>query len=441
MKTVDDVIKVGRDAFYSGQIDRYLDAVRKVGSLIKDLADSDKVDLALNIEGYWYNNLVKLIESEQAYHNAFQRHYDALWKAGFRRRISLPARDARRICFVIPSGVLLGHTQVMLQIIRAWLRADESIQPCVVSLSDFDGKLDAALKSLGVTFFAPPGGLGGFAGLAEWCRNIIRQENCNTAVWVSVPVMVSYLFGFGVAPRQVFWSLKFHPVHLGDSVTHIAMTPPGVGEVLFHGRPWKRFSPPLSIPESTCRSEDVSRIRNELGASFIFGALARTEKFNSPEYVDTVVDIIRRCSNSVFVYTGHQDSPLIRARFSEAGLSSAIRFVGWVDTNLYAQALDVFLETFPFGCGVTGAQAVNAGTRMVSLWRNETLPRYYFESLGQARALSSRWRIEDDVGEYKNRAVEFYEQGNSSASGVSLGLLTSLDNDKATRFRDLVIGS
>lgn len=441
MKTVAEVIRYGRESYFSGRLDGYLEAVQALGLLIRKLAADNQVDAALSIEGYWYNNLVKLVESESSYFDSFRWHCDALWEQGLKERVALCARDEKRICFVIPAGVLLGHTQVMLQIIRAWRNAGDAVQPSVVSLSEFDGRLDLALQSLGVRYFSPPSGLDGVVAKAKWCRDVIAREGCNTAVWVSVPVFVSYLFGFGIAPRQVFWSLKFHPVHLGESVTHIGMTPPGVGEVLFHGRPWKRFSPPLSIPESTCRSEDVTRIRNELGAPFIFGALARTEKFNSPEYVDTVVDIIKRCSGSVFVYTGHQDSPLIRARFFEAGLSSAIRFVGWVDTNLYAQALDVFLETFPFGCGVTGAQAVNAGTRMVSLWQNETLPRYYFESLDQARALSSRWRIEDDVREYKNRAVEFYKQGNGSASGVSLGLLTLLDNDKATRFRDLVIGS
>jgi hypothetical protein len=440
MKTVGDVIKIGRDAFYAGQIDRYLEAVQTVGFLIRDFANSDKIDLALDMEGYWYNNLVKLIESEQAYHDSFRWHYNALFNAGLRRRKNLPARDPRRICFVIPSGVLLGHTQVMLQIIGTWIRAGGSVQPCVVSLSDFDGKLDAALKSLGVKFFSPPRGLGGFGGLAEWCRHIIRREDCNTAIWVSVPVMVSYLFGFGLAPRQVFWSLKFHPVHLGGSVTHIAMTPPGDGDVVFHGRPWKKFSPPLSIPETTNQPEDIDRLRSSFGVEFIFGALARTEKFNSVEYVDAVVEIVKRCPGSLFVYTGREDSPLIRSRFSEVGLSDAIKFIGWVDTSLYSQVIDVFLETFPFGCGVTGAQAVNSGTRMVSLWRNETLPRYYFKSLGEAKALTASWQIETEIHEYKNRATEFFSQGRLVPTPFERDSLSALDHDKATRFRDLVIG-
>jgi hypothetical protein len=37
--------------------------------------------------------------------------------------------------------------------------------------------------------------------------------------------------------------------------------------------------------------------------------------------------------------------------------------VGWVDTPLYAAILDVFLETFPLGCGITGYQAIDEGTR------------------------------------------------------------------------------
>jgi hypothetical protein len=440
MRTVADIVQSGRESYYSGRRDNYFAAVKALAFLIRDLANENKIDAALSVEGYWYNYLVKVLESEEAYHEAFQWHCDALWVAGFKERVNLRARDTNRVCFVVPAGVLLGHTQVMLQIIRAWRDSGDVVQPCVVALSEFDGKLDVALESLGVKFFSPPAGLDGFSAKAKWCRDVIAREGCNTAVWVSVPVMVSYLFGFGVAPRQVFWSLKFHPVHLGDSVTHIAMTPPGDGEVLFHGRSWQRFSPPLSIPESSNRTEEVRRIRTELGGGFLFGALARTEKFNSPEYVDAVAEIIRRCPGSVFLYTGHQDSPLVRSRFSQAGLSSALRFVGWVDTDLFAQVVDVFLETFPFGCGVTGAQAVNSGTRLVSLWKNETLPRYYFETLGEARAISSRWQVEGDVDGYKNRAVEFFSQGRLATIDAPLGLLAALDRDKAMRFRDLVLG-
>ena len=39
-------------------------------------------------------------------------------------------------------------------------------------------------------------------------------------------------------------------------------------------------------------------------------------------------------------------------------MADRCHFAGWVDTRLYASALDLFLETFPLGCGITGRAIV-----------------------------------------------------------------------------------
>jgi hypothetical protein len=56
-------------------------------------------------------------------------------------------------------------------------------------------------------------------------------------------------------------------------------------------------------------------------------------------------------------------------------------YIGWVDTNFYSELIDIFLETFPFGCGITGAQSLFQGNILISKWDNNTLPRYYFNDL------------------------------------------------------------
>ena len=52
-----------------------------------------------------------------------------------------------------------------------------------------------------------------------------------------------------------------------------------------------------------------------------------------------------------FIYTGREFGRRRIAR--QFGVEQQIKFIGWVDTNLYAEVIDIFLETFPFGCGVT----------------------------------------------------------------------------------------
>ena len=62
------------------------------------------------------------------------------------------------------------------------------------------------------------------------------------------------------------------------------------------------------------------------------------------------------------------------------GVDKKIFYIGWVDAELFSLAYDVFLETFPFGCGITGMQALTNGTALVSLWYKDTLPRYQLKS-------------------------------------------------------------
>lgn len=438
MATVSELISVGRKSFFEGSVDEYKKTVESLSRLIAFFASDGKIDAAFALEGAWYQSLVKLSESEENYFRAFQWQSRAMWDAGRKFVSDLQPRNESKVCFVVPAGALLGHTEVMLQLFRAWRRNAIPVDPVVVSLSGFDGKLDAALRDLGISFFAPSPGISGVVALAHWARDSIAREGCHTAVWVSVPVMVSFLFGFGLAPRQVLWSLKFHPVHLGETVTHIGMTPPGDGEALFNGHPWKRFSPPLSLPERSVSLSEVAALRRKFGGSFLFGSLARTEKFNSTEFADAIVQIVGRCSGSLFVYTGREDSPVIKEAFAKAGLSHLARFVGWVDTNLYARVIDTFLETFPFGCGVTGAQAVNAGTRTVSLWRSETLPWYYFPTLEAAQAVCAHWSIEAEISGFRSSAEAFFAEGRRESVVGKTGVLSAMDDQKAARFHELL---
>jgi predicted O-linked N-acetylglucosamine transferase (SPINDLY family) len=70
-----------------------------------------------------------------------------------------------------------------------------------------------------------------------------------------------------------------------------------------------------------------------------------------------------------------------------------------------SQVIDVFLETFPFGCGVTGAQAVELGTEVISLWGGDTLPTYYFETYEEARSFKNTWKVCASIDEYLEAAI------------------------------------
>ncbi len=431
----------GQRALLAGDEEGYRTSLRVVSKFIRELAVTGDTNSALEVQGLWYQSLVKQVESEDNYHYAFRWHHDALRAAGRERCDGRPYEEiSTNIAFIVPNGVLLGHTQVLLQILRDWRRNRSDINPHVLSLSGFSRELAEQLRLLSIPIAAPKSPTLRPAAAIEWCRDAVKFLKCQVAVWVSVPIWSSYALGSQLASRQVFWSLKFHPIHHGDEVTHVAMTSPGTGPCIINGGSWLRFSPPLTIPFKLRNRLEIFELRKVINEKFIFGSLARTEKFNSRAFAKVAADIVSRCPESIFVYTGHSDSLVVREEFEIRGISSRARFVGWVDTELYAQSIDVFLETFPFGCGVTGAQAINAGTPMISLWRPETLSSYYFASVEEARLAAAHWVIVENETEYRDAAVRIFgEITHHGAFAAAVGVLTDLDASKSDQFLHLLM--
>ncbi len=437
MTDVLQLIRIGRSAALTGDLSAYRDATRLVAKTIRNLSQTGRIDDALNLEAVWYQNLVKQIESEDNYFEAFRWHKDALFSAGMQQRRAPRGSEPKSIAFIVPNGVLLGHTQVTLKILRDWKKQQLPAKVIVISLTDFSPELSEPLRELSTQIFWA--GNRTPSGAIAWCRDTLNNLRCETAVWVSVPIWASYALGMELAPRQVFWSLKFHPVHLGNGIKHVAMTAPGDGEILIHGNSWFRFSPPLSINSRARSLEEKKNLKVAFGNAFIFGSLARTEKFNSPNFVNAAATIVGRCMGSKFVYTGAEDSKLVRKIFEQHGLSNSAIYVGWVDTELYSQAIDVFLETFPFGCGITGAQAVDRGTKTVSLWRKETLPHYYFERYEEAVSACRHWAVVNEEVDYVQAAVNFFHDQNCADQiRREEGLLSCIDSAKSEKFHQLI---
>lgn len=430
------LIKAGEYAFQKGDLTGYREAIRLGGKALRNLANVGQMDAALSLEPAWYNSLVKKVESESHYHQSFSWHANAFWEAGQRNaRGTVRSGRPNRIAFVAHSGALLGHTEVMLRIIESWKSAAPHIEPYFVSLIGLDSRLKDRLSRLNVPFGVAPPEANSPTHAVKWARDFIADTEVETCVWLSTPCWVGFVFGLGLAPKQILWSLKFHAVHLGPSVIHVGMTKPVNGKVMINGSYWRAFSPPLTTAVKTRAPCEVEQVRCKWSGQFLFGTLAREEKFNSPEFITAVVRILQSAPNSHYLYTGKKPPFALAQALTSAGLAHRSTFIGWVDTELYAQAIDAFLETFPFGCGVTGAQAVSLGTRMVSLWAEDSLPRFYFQELTEAKQFSPNWAVCESIDTYVTAALSAYTAGRAVGDQRRTSplkqSLAALDSNKA----------
>jgi glycosyltransferase involved in cell wall biosynthesis len=367
-------------------------------------ADGRNPNGALMLESQIYRNFVKKVETEAHVRACFQSWIGTLAELGRRHRdtslpeaLRAPTADRRwRAGFVLLNGAMLGHTHAMIEVLAARPRAMPwHDRPVVyVLMGAPNPALDARLAELGVeTCYLLPGGQPDFVSGFASMRRRIAAHGVTHLVWVSVPLGASFAFAARLAPAQIFWTLKFHPYRLPEIDGYITYGGWAERERIVHGERWDVVPLAIAAVSRAVGEDEVAAARAPFARyKVLLGSLARTEKINSAAFLDTVIRILQAHPDAAYLWTGRSRHEGIQARFESAGVADRCHFIGWVDTALYARVLDIFLETFPFGCGITGMQALDAGTAFLSFAAPETQYGLHFQ-----RALEAGGDPAEDV--------------------------------------------
>lgn len=90
----------------------------------------------------------------------------------------------------------------------------------------------------------------------------------------------------------------------------------------------------------------------------------------NPVYLDAISDILKARPDCAFVWTGKAQSPNIQGHFEKAGVADRCLFIGWINTKLWAQVIDMYIDSFPFGSGHTIMQSM-AAEKPVLMYRSQ----------------------------------------------------------------------
>lgn len=183
-------------------------------------------------------------------------------------------------------------------------------------------------------------------------------------VFVSNPLGMAFGSTMGVAPVHIWWSHKWHGLELPYLDGYLDACHPSQNRAVIDGREWRctyTALPELFDPARTAAAETQRRHIKERVA---FGTLCRGEK-HTPEHAAAVSAILSRVPDSVYLYAGRDRLPWLEEQLS--AFKGRVAFIGWVDTGLWAQVFDVYLDTFPFQSGHTGFGAMAAGKPVVWL--------------------------------------------------------------------------
>lgn len=342
------------------------------------------LDTVSNLLFAFYQNFVKKIETEQQARDCFQSWLMPVVEFGRRfRNPSLPvplwqptAARPWRVAFFLHSAAILGHTEAVFELLEHRPRGlPWSDEPVVYVFAGVNPELTARLAALGARCVNLQEQMPSqsFQARIEWLRRRMAEDGVSHFVWVSAPATAELAMAMRLAPVQVFWTLKFHPFQIPDIDGYITYGAWSEDSRIVHGERWSVVPFMMGRPSSPVSEADVAGARAPFAQhDILFGTLARTEKMNAAPFLDAVVRILQENPRAGFLWTGREQHAGIQAHFERGGVAAQCHFIGWVQTPLYARVLDVFLESFPFGCGLTGIQGLEAGTPFLSYEAPET---------------------------------------------------------------------
>ena len=319
--------------------------------------------IALELESLIYITYVVTTENQDHFRESFGLWVDDMREGGRTFAATLPpvqrasSGPVPRIAFFVHNVTMLAHTTALLEVLEGHAELPEPrMKPYLFHEAGDPAAIDR-FRRAGLQVEALPGSA---ASRLAHLRRRIAEEGIDVLAWISLAITMPFAFGMRLAPRQVWWAMKYHALEFAEIDDYVT----GGGETGIHriqGRPW-RVGPVVAAkwfaPELTA---EARRIREGLGArGLVFGSFGRTEKLDSPVFLDAVIEILRKNPDAVFLWTGRSPHAGIQARFEEAGVAARCRFIGWVDTKLYAQVIDVFLDSFPFPGGFTLYEAMAA---------------------------------------------------------------------------------
>lgn len=332
-------------------------------------------DLALELEYHTHAALVKQRETEEHFKACVATWIPDMVAEGRRVREKLPPVQPPlpgaplKLGFFIHNQGMLAHHEALINMLRGYRQlVDQPFEPRIYCFAGHNEKMLAAFQSIDVPVIQLedeyPETKGGRFQRFLRLRDRIAGDQVQGLVWVSVTQAMSFALSIRMAPVQIWWAMKYHGIEM-DDIDEYVTSLSFARQVTINGRQWCAGRLQVSDrfdPTKTAAAENIAR---EFRPGTILGTLGREEKLLAPDFLSSVSRILHDNPDTVFLWTGRSEHPVVSGHFREQGLAERTKFIGWVDIKVYAQVLDIFLDSYPFGCGFTALDAMAAGKPLV----------------------------------------------------------------------------
>jgi glycosyltransferase involved in cell wall biosynthesis len=348
--------------------------------LRRALAEGD-INLALQLENRAMKDYAAQTETSAHHDEVVSAWLPDMLAAGRALRADprpAPPGDPPSVGFVLVTSSVMAHTQVLLGLLHGIARLDPpALVPRVYVMQMTQDELPRRLDALGVAWTrlderdgAPE--RDAYRRLVR-LREALRRDRVDVAAFVSTEVLMPFAFAMRIAPAQVWFSWKYHGLRFPEIDGYITGGSLGESTRMIDGNCWRTI-PGVAVDLYDPGLRDRAlQIRQRFPAgTVVLGSINRPEKVHTEPFLDALARILRANPGAVYLWFGRRPpGPLLEA-FRARGIADRCLFQGWVDPRLYAQVLDVHLDTFPFPAGLTHIQAMAAGTAGVLYLNSES---------------------------------------------------------------------
>ncbi len=208
-------------------------------------------------------------------------------------------------------------------------------------------------------------------------RDIIRGDGVAATVYIqSTMFFTAFASAIGLSPIQIFWSMGgYYSFRIKEIQGYITL-----GNVFEHikdikGHDWRIVSGRMLPPGSDkLISQKAKQIREQHFGEYevLLGTIARPQKLDSDAFLDALAEILHKNPKAAFLWFGQEELNQVKSKMQARGIARQCLFQGWVNGELYAHVLDIYLDSFPFPTGLALLEAIRAETPAVFLAGNRT---------------------------------------------------------------------
>jgi glycosyltransferase involved in cell wall biosynthesis len=214
--------------------------------------------------------------------------------------------------------------------------------------------------------------------LVEKCiktREILIEDNIDIFLWLHSRVDYMCFYKTRTAPKQIYW---YHSSNLSYDIEGIDQRVSHGGVASETNYIFKKFDIDISDKEYN-KQIDKSIIKEyrDLYPSdvFILGSIGRLIKIDNDEYLDTVITIMNTNSKTIYLACGGGEQEKIKEKIKKSGLLDRFYFTGHIDSHIYGNIIDLYLDPFPYGGGEALQEYRYKGKAYVSMhtdnWQKE----------------------------------------------------------------------